>query len=204
MLDVKMAKEGVPSYSMKAKTASSPSSPQTESSQPSFVPIAGLHHFAWRCKDAEETRHFYEDILGLPLVHLIRSDYVPSTGEYCPYVHIFFQLQDGSYIAFFDLGDDTASLPSPNTPSWVNHIAFEVSSDEELKTAKERLKTAGIEVIGVTDHHFIHSIYFFDPNGIRLELTVRIDPPEYMAQKKSHAHTEINAWTKEKQDRRHA
>ena len=84
---------------------------------PSPPPIQGLHHYAYRAKDAEETRHFYEDILGLPLYHIIQSDHVPSTGEYCPYTHFFFRLGDGSYIAFFDLGDDEAALPSPNTPA---------------------------------------------------------------------------------------
>ena len=56
--------------------------------------IKCLHHFAYRCRDAEETRHFYEDILGLPLKHIIRMDHVPSTGEFCPYVHVFFQMRD--------------------------------------------------------------------------------------------------------------
>ena len=55
---------------------------------PSARPVQGLHHFAWRCRNAEETRRFYEDLLGLPLVHVIKNDHVPSTGEYCPYVHI--------------------------------------------------------------------------------------------------------------------
>jgi catechol 2,3-dioxygenase-like lactoylglutathione lyase family enzyme len=166
------------------------------------IPVQGLHHFAWRCRDAEETRRFYEDLLGLPLVHLIKLDHVPSTGEFCPYVHIFFQLGDGSYIAFFDLGDDNAALPSPNTPAWVNHIAFEVPSRAVLEGAKARLEAAGVEVVGITDHHFIHSIYFFDPNGIRLELTIRMDPPQYMAEKKQLAHEEIAAWTREKEQRR--
>lgn len=165
---------------------------------PAPVPVKGLHHFAWRCRDAEETRTFYEDILGLPLTHIIRADNVPSTGERCPYVHLFFRFTDGSHIAFFDLGDDTASEPSPNTPAWVNHIAFEVGSEAELLAAKARLEAAGIEVLGVTDHHFVHSIYFFDPNGIRLELTRRLDPPEYMAAKEASAHAELAAWTKEK------
>ncbi len=80
------------------------------------APVLGLHHFARRCRDAEETRHFYEDILDLLLVHVIRLDRVPSTGEYCPYVHLFFEMADGSNIAFFDLGDGTAALASPNTP----------------------------------------------------------------------------------------
>ena len=169
---------------------------------PGPVPVKGLHHFAWRCRDAEETRRFYEDLLGLPLAHLIRADNVPSTGELCPYVHIFFQLRDGSYIAFFDLGDDTAAEPSPNTPAWVNHIAFEVGATEELLAAKARLEAAGVEVLGVTDHHFVNSIYFFDPNGIRLELTVRVDPPGYMAEKMASAHAEIAAWSTEKAARR--
>ena len=73
---------------------------------PAPPPIHQLHHYAYRARDAEETRHFYEDILGLPLYHIIQSDHVPSTGEYCPYTHFFFRLQDGSFIAFFDLGDD--------------------------------------------------------------------------------------------------
>jgi len=166
------------------------------------VTIQGLHHFAWRCRDAEETRRFYEDLLGLPLVHLIKLDHVPSTGEFCPYVHIFFQLGDGSYIAFFDLGDDNASAPSPNTPAWVNHIAFEVPTRAELEAAKVRLEAAGVEVIGITDHHFINSIYFFDPNGIRLELTIRVGTARYMEEKKKLAHQEIAEWTREKEQRR--
>jgi catechol 2,3-dioxygenase-like lactoylglutathione lyase family enzyme len=98
--------------------------------------IKGLHHFAYRCRDAEETRKFYEDVFGLPLTHVIKMDYVPSTGEYCPYVHVFFQMEDGSYIAFFDLGDDVKPDPSPNTPAWVNHLALELDSERELATAK--------------------------------------------------------------------
>ena len=169
-----------------------------------MVPIHGLHHFAWRCRDAEETRHFYEDILGLPLVHIIRAENVPSTGEYCPYVHLFFQLTGGSCIAFFDLGDNTIAEPSPNTPAWVNHIAFRVGSLAELEEAKRRLEAAGIEVIGLTDHHFVRSIYFFDPNGIRLELTFEVGPEEYLAEKRASAHAELAAWVKEKEARRSA
>jgi catechol 2,3-dioxygenase-like lactoylglutathione lyase family enzyme len=164
-------------------------------------PIRGLHHFAWRCRDAEETRHFYEDLLGLPLVHLIRADTVPSTGERCPYVHVFFQMRDGSFIAFFDLGDNTKSDPSPNTPAWVNHLALEVASEEELRAAKGRLEADGVEVLGVTDHHIIKSIYFFDPNGIRLELTTRIASEEEMQAAEKEAHPALAAWTQEKAGR---
>jgi catechol 2,3-dioxygenase-like lactoylglutathione lyase family enzyme len=165
------------------------------------IPIRGLHHFAYRCRDCEETRHFYEDLLGLPLVHVIKADHVPSTGEYCPYVHIFFQMTDGSYIAFFDLGDDVKAEPSPNTPSWVNHIALRVDSVDALRAAKARLEAAGVEVLGVTDHHIIESIYFFDPNGIRLELTTPTVSEEEMEQLAKEAHAEVQTWTREKRAR---
>lgn len=164
-----------------------------------FVPIRSLHHFAWRCRDCEETRHFYEDLLGLPLVHVIKSDVVPSTGEFCPYVHIFFQMRDGSYIAFFDLGDDTAAQPSPNTPAWVNHLALRVDSVAELEQAKARLQAAGIEVLGVTDHHIFKSIYFFDPNGIRLELSAQLADEVQMARESTTAHARLNEWTARKE-----
>ncbi|SFV07910.1 VOC family protein [Pseudoduganella namucuonensis] len=171
---------------------------------PSFVPVRGLHHFAYRCKDAEETRRFYEDILGLPLVHVIRNDHVPSTGEYCPYVHIFFQMTDGSHIAFFDLGDDVRPDPSPNTPAWVNHLALRVDSLDDLKEAKARLQAAGVEVLGLTHHHIIESIYFFDPNGIRLELTTPIVTDEEMQRLARQAHQDAREWALEKQQRRDA
>ncbi len=160
--------------------------------------VQQLHHYAYRAKDAEETRHFYEDILGLPLYHIIQSDHVPSTGEYCPYTHFFFRLQDGSFIAFFDLGDDTAALPSPNTPLWVNHIAFRVDTVLELENTKQRLQAHGIEVLGVTDHHVFKSIYFFDPNGIRLELTVQTGTPAQMAQESLTVHERLQAWSDRK------
>jgi catechol 2,3-dioxygenase-like lactoylglutathione lyase family enzyme len=165
------------------------------------VPIRGLHHFAYRCRDCEETRRFYEDLLGLPLVHVIKADHVPSTGEYCPYVHIFFQMTDGSYIAFFDLGDNVTAEPSPNTPSWVNHIALRVDSVEALRAAKARLEAAGVEVLGVTDHHIIESIYFFDPNGIRLELTTPTVSTDEMTRLATEAHAEVRQWTREKRAR---
>ncbi|SEA29106.1 VOC family protein [Paraburkholderia sartisoli] len=160
-------------------------------------PILGLHHFAWRCRNAEETRHFYEDILGLPLVHLIRLDRVPSTGEYCPYVHLFFEMADGSNIAFFDLGDNTAAEPSPNTPPWVNHIALRLATPDQLEAMKQRLVEHGIDVLGVTDHHFVRSIYFFDPNGFRLELTVPVAPAETLERYRMQARPALDAWAEE-------
>lgn len=167
----------------------------------SFEPIHRLHHFAWRCRDAEETRAFYEDLLGLPLTHVIRADTVPSTGENCPYVHIFFTLEDGSSLAFFDLGDEQIAEPSPNTPAWVNHLALKVASLDSLERAKQRLQAAGVNILGITDHGFVRSIYFFDPNGIRLELTVDMSDGNISDSDKSRARGQLDAWTLEKSSR---
>lgn len=162
------------------------------------VPINGLHHFAYRCRDAEETRAFYEDLLGLPLYHIIQADHVPSTGEYCPYTHIFFRMTDGSCVAFFDLGDDQAAAPSPNTPAWVNHLALRVNTEAELEAVKARLEAAKVEVLGVTDHHIFKSIYFFDPNGIRLELTAQLASEIKMQEDSKTAHARLAEWTARK------
>lgn len=171
---------------------------QSTATLPAPAPIQQLHHYAYRARDAEETRHFYEDILGLPMYHIIQSDHVPSTGEYCPYTHFFFRLQDGSFIAFFDLGDDEAALPSPNTPAWVNHVAFRVDSVADLEAMRARLQAHGVEVIGVTDHHIFKSIYFFDPNGVRLELSAQVADEFQMLEESRDAHARLDAWTARK------
>jgi glyoxylase I family protein len=161
--------------------------------------VQQLHHYAYRAKDAEETRVFYEDVLGLPLYHIIQSDIVPSTGEYCPYTHFFFRLQDGSFIAFFDLGDDVAAEPSPNTPKWVNHISFRVNTVQDLEDMKARLEAHDVDVLGVTDHHIFKSIYFFDPNGIRMEFTAQLADAFQMLEESKTAHARLAEWTARKQ-----
>lgn len=160
--------------------------------------VQGLNHFAWRCKDAEQTRAFYEDLLGLPLAHTVLEDAVPSTGEACAFAHVFFRMGDGSYIAFFDLGDDKPAIPDPATPAWVNHLSLEVKSESDLAAAKERLQRAGVEVLGVVDHHWLKSIYFFDPNGIRLELSWRALGKAYMDECERQAHSRLAQWTQSK------
>lgn len=140
-----------------------------------------LHHAAFRCRDARETVEFYTNILGLKFSHAMGEDHVPSTGKYSPHVHIFFEMEDGSNIAFFECPKDDGELSGrdPKTPGWVQHFAFEVESMDVLLKAKDELKAKGLDVVGPTNHDdFITSIYFFDPSGHRLELTVRtcLDP----------------------------
>jgi hypothetical protein len=104
-------------------------------------------------------------------------------------------MRDGSHIAFFDLGDSLAAEPSPNTPAWVNHLALRVDSVADLEAAKARLEAAGVQVLGVTDHHIIKSIYFFDPNGIRLELTTPTVDVAGMDALALQAHQDLREWT---------
>jgi len=164
-----------------------------------FVPIHGLHHIAYRCRDAEETRHFYEDLLGLPLVHVVREDNVGSTGEHCPFVHLFFEMSDGSSVAFFDIGDAKGVEPWPDTPRWVNHLALRVGSEAEVDAAKLRLEAAGVQVVGPALHDgFVRSIYFFDPNGIRLELTLTTASDAVQQGYKAQAHALCAQWTRDK------
>ena len=165
------------------------------------IRVKGLHHVAWRCADAEETRHFYEDILGLPLAHIVKADSVPSTGEQMPYVHIFFEFDDGSYIAFFDVDDGKGNTLHPEMPSWIPHFAMELDSRDELLAMKKRLEEHGVKVIGTVDHHFLESIYFFDPNGVRLEFTIRSGPDSYMAEARRQARSALDEWTNFKRSR---
>lgn len=172
-------------------TVTETKSPALKTAMPA---VTKLNHFAWRCRDAEETRHFYEDILGLKLAHTIEADNVPSTGEFAPYFHLFFQMKDGSYIAFFDLADGKGYTPHPDNPRWVNHFAMEVDTYEDVLAAKARLDEAGIPVIGPTDHGFIRSIYFFDPNDLRLEITCRMSTDAEAKAAADNAHDHLKRW----------
>src|ERR1700730_4464020 len=171
---------------------------------PAAPPVLGLHHSAYRCRDAGETRHFYEDIRGLPFIHVVKAEHVPSAGESTSFAHVFFKLADGSCIAFFDLGDNEVAAPSPNTPPWVNHIAFKVPSVEALNAMKARLEANGIKVLGVTDHEFVNSIYFFDPNGVRLEFTTQVVGEDKIDQYAREAHAELKSWNERKASRTRA
>jgi len=114
-------------------------------------------------------------------------------------IHIFFECGDGSYIAFFDLPSSSPMQADPNTPNCVNHIAFEVRDMDTLLAGKRRLEEDGVDVLGPKDHKFCQSIYFFDPNGIRLEMTVRTEEPGQLDRMEHTAGGALAAWNTRKQ-----
>ena len=137
--------------------------------------LKGIHHSAFRCRDAEETRAFYEDVLGLPVAAALAFEEEPGTGKPHPYVHIFFGLPDGNFIAFFDAPDSARPEHFKPGHGFDRHIAFEAGSVEKLAEWKARLDAAKIPNFGPIDHEFVKSIYMWDPNGLQVEITAR-DP----------------------------
>ena len=131
--------------------------------------IKGLHHNAYRCRDSEETRRFYEDFLGLKLVHTIEIGETKS-GRATETLHTFYRLDDGSCLAFFEAPDRPFEFKEQH--DFDLHIALEVTP-EDLRAMFAKGKAAGIETRGISDHHFIDSIYFRDPNGYVIELTAK-------------------------------
>ena len=160
--------------------------------------VQGLHHVAYRCRDAKQTTEFYKEYLGLELTIAIAENKVPSTGEWSPHVHIFLKMADGSFLAFFELPESPEMELDQNTPDWVQHLALKVPDMDALNAAKDRLVAGGVDVVGPTDHKVCQSIYFFDPNGHRMELTVDTTPPEMGKKLLAQAPALLEEWSKTK------
>ncbi len=170
----------------------------------SRMKIQQIHHVAYRCRDAKETVEFYTKYLNMDFILAISEDKVPSTKEPDPYMHVFLDAGKGNILAFFELPHSPEMGRDPNTPNWVQHIAFQLASEDELFTAKQELEDAGIEVIGPTNHSIIKSIYFFDPNGHRIELTAITATDSMMADLDDIKWTMLDEWSKTKKVTTHA
>ncbi len=169
-----------------------------------MIHIEQIHHVAYRCKDAKATAEFYKTHLNMDLLVCIAEDKVPSTKEPAPYMHIFLDAGHGNILAFFEIPQSPPMGRDPNTPEWVQHIAFQVKDTEALLAAKSELEAKGIPVVGMTEHGIIRSIYFFDPNGHRLELTCVTGSASQMAELKRLAPSMIEEWSRTKKPPRHA
>ena len=159
-----------------------------------------LNHLAYVTHDVAATADFYTRVLGMELASTIFDDHVPSTGEDFPYFHIFFRMADGSTIAFFECTDLPPAAESTH-PAYdtFNHVALQVADRQELRRWYEWLKSCGVEVLGPVDHKgMIESIYFHDPNGIRLELTVPLDKEWNRHTRQGYADLKLWVQTKER------
>ena len=115
--------------------------------------IEKIHHVAYRCMDAKTTVEFYQKYLNMDFVLAISEDKVPSTGEPDPYIHLFMDAGNGNVLAFFEIPNSPKMGWDPNTPDWVQHIAFKVADEQALLETKKKLEKDGIKVIGPTNHH---------------------------------------------------
>ena len=166
--------------------------------------VKKIHHVAYRCKDALETARWYEKHLGMKLVLSIAEDAVPSTGEPDPYMHIFMDAGMGNVLAFFELPTCKPMGCDQNTPAWTQHLALEVDSMETLLATKARLESEGIQVVGPTDHALFQSIYFFDPNGHRLELACNTNLPGMLEALDKVKWDMLEEWAQTKKAPKHA
>ncbi len=140
--------------------------------------IEQIHHVAYRCKDAKETVEWYTKYLDMDFILAIAENEVPSTKAPDPYMHIFLDAGNGNILAFFEIPNSPEMGRDLNTPDWVQHLALQVGSMDELMEAKAKLEADDISVIGPTDHTIFKSIYFRDPSGHRLELAVNTNTPD--------------------------
>ncbi len=167
--------------------------------------IDRIHHVAYRCKDAKQTVEWYRKHLGMDFVLAIAENEVPSTHAPDPYMHVFMDAGHGNVLAFFELPQSPEMGRDGNTPDWVQHIAFKVDGGlDELEKTKARLQAEGIEVIGPTNHTIFKSIYFFDPNGHRLELATDIGTPEMYRKLDDVKWQMLDEWSRTKRAPQHA
>ncbi len=153
--------------------------------------LKGLHHNAYRCRDSEETRKFYEDFLGLPLAHTLEIG-ESKTGRKTKLLHTFYKMDDNSCLAFFEVPDTPFDFK--HQEDFDLHIALEVAPDD-LQPMLEKGKAAGIETRGISDHGFLDSIYFRDPNGYVIELTAkRANHDEVMDPAANGARRKLDEW----------
>jgi catechol 2,3-dioxygenase-like lactoylglutathione lyase family enzyme len=166
--------------------------------------IDRIHHVAYRCRDARETVLWYQKYLAMDFVLAIAENEVPSTKEPDPYMHVFMDAGQGNILAFFELPTRPSMDRDRNTPEWVQHIAFRMPNRAAMDAVRARLEADGIDVLGPTDHTLFESIYFFDPNGHRIELAVDTHTPEMMERLDAVKWEMLNEWAETKRAPDHA
>ncbi len=156
-----------------------------------------LHHTAYVSKNLEATRHFYEDVLGFPLV-ATWCEQEELFGKERTYCHCFFGLKDGSALAFFQFAepDDQAEFGPDLAMSPFRHVALNVDGETQAELEK-RIAAAGFEPpqTYVLEHGYCRSVYATDPNGMIVEFTRdHPDVAKINAASRPKAHSELKRW----------
>lgn len=162
-------------------------------------PITNVHHTAYGCRDADQTIWFYEEILGLKLAAAFSSENEPGTGRENPFLHIFFEMPDGNYVAFFDAPETIENDWLERKHSFEMHLAFEVESEEVMLEWQAYINAKGKTCLGPVDHGFVKSVYMYDPNGIQVEITARSKRyAELMEHELAESRANLEDWNRKK------
>ena len=156
-------------------------------------PVRRIHHHAYSCWDSEETRHFYEDILGMPLIETVMLE-DPVRRDGSMYCHTFFQIADGNVLAFIE----HTSLFHPKDftarSGILRHVALEVEGNATVRQFKRKLDGAGV-ANALLDHGGCLSLRFNDPNGLMLEFKANIPLSlEHRRTSRASAHSDLHQW----------
>ncbi|HVL37690.1 MAG TPA: VOC family protein [Burkholderiales bacterium] len=136
----------------------------------------GVHHLALNTDDMKATIDFYVDVLGMPLVHAMKVPPGLGTGPgnrgnppYEEIRHYFFDMGNDSLLAFFEIPRGAEPRGQRNAIGAMQHCSF-VVPPERFAEIERRLRSRGLEYIGpLPQLPGLLGIYFYDPNGIRLE-----------------------------------
>jgi glyoxylase I family protein len=156
-------------------------------------PVPHRHHHAYACWDSEETRRFYEDILGIPLIATVVLE-DPLRNDGSRYCHTFFEMADGNVLAFVE----HTSLFHPKhftaRSGFRRHVALEVEGDAAVRQFKYKLDAAGVANM-LEDHGESLSLRFDDPNGLTLEFIANIpSSSEYVRISRALARSNLQQW----------
>jgi catechol 2,3-dioxygenase-like lactoylglutathione lyase family enzyme len=140
--------------------------------------LNGVHHTAFPTWKPKSTVAFYRDVLGLQVKHAVTAKGW-GPGAHPDFLHFFFDAGNGSTIAFFYYVG-TEPRPELTGPrgylGMARHTAWAAKSSEELAAWRARLQAHGVQVSAEIEHETIRSIYFRDPNGYPLEITLESRP----------------------------
>lgn len=156
-----------------------------------------LHHNAHVTTDMEAVRHFYEDIIGFPLV-ATWAEQTDLFGKVRTYMHCFFDIGNGESLAFFQFADDDDQQEfGPELPiSPFRHLAMKVDQATQ-DGIRDRLAAAGIKEpqTYILNHGYCYSLYVVDPANLIVEFTVDHENVEEInAERRARAHEELSRW----------